>query len=305
MAGKHSKKLFDFSKSVYATAPNTNTVRQKPLSLPFKVIIAVLTISLVLSAVLVGNFFMQSNMQKRLLSDARAIFGSSTSSAAIKELAKENDDIKGWLKINGTDIDCAVCQGDDNKYYINHNQLGKKSRYGALFLSANDSFERKGKDRNIVIFGNNMKDGTMFGSLKKYRNLNFYKQNPCIQLYYGEEAETYIIFAVMLISSSADDSGNIYKPYKSFFADKTEFESWITESYSRSLINTTVKAEYGDNILTLVTVADDFDGARLVVMAKKIDEWDAAHTDVGNAAVNPKIKYPKIWYTTRGLKYPY
>ncbi|MBQ8741281.1 MAG: class B sortase [Clostridia bacterium] len=305
MAGKHSKKFFDFSKSIYVTAPNTKTVKQKPLSLCFKVIIATLVISLVLSSVLVGNFFLQSSAHRNLLADAAAVFEAGQSGEAIKTLSEKNKDIKGWLKIEGADINYAVCQSDDDRFYINHNQLGKKSRYGALFLSANDTFERKGNDHNIVIFGNNMKDGTMFGSLKKYRNLNFYKQNPCIELYYGEEVETYVIFSVMLVSSSADDSGEVYKPYKSYFADNAEFDGWLKESYSRSLINTTVEAEYGDDILTLVTVADDFEGARLVIMAKKTDEWDAAHTEVGDAAVNPQIKYPKIWYTTRGLKYPY
>ena len=305
MAGKHSKKFFDFSKSVYVTASDTNNINQKPLLLHFKIIIAVLIISLVLSSVLVGSFFLQSNAHKNLLANAATMFQSGQSGEAIKNLSQKNKDIKGWLKIEGAGINCAVCQGNDDTFYINHNQLGKKSRYGALFLSANDRFERTGGDRNIVIFGNNMKDGTMFGSLKKYRNLNFYKQNPCINLYYGEEVETYIIFAVMLVSSSTDDNGEVYKPYKSYFADNTEFDSWLNESYSRSLIDTTVKAEYGDDILTLVTIADDFDGARLVVMAKKTDEWNATHTEVSDASVNPQIKYPKIWYTTRGLEYPY
>lgn len=305
MAGKHSKSFFDFSKSVYDTFPDTNTVRHATLSLHFKIIIAALIISLVLSSVLVGSFFMQSNAHKNLLTDAAAVFEANQSEDALKALSKTNKDIKGWLKIEGTNINCAVCQNNNDEFYINHNQLGKRSRYGALFLSASDSFERKGSDRNIVIFGNNMKDGTMFGSLKKYRNLNFYKQNPCVQLYYGEKAEAYIIFAVMLVSSSTNDGDQIYKPYKSYFADNNGFDSWLKETRSRSMINTTVEVDYGDDILTLVTVADDFEGARLVVMAKKSDEWDASHIEVNDSTVNPQIKYPKIWYSTRGLEYPY
>ncbi|MBQ8267802.1 MAG: class B sortase [Clostridia bacterium] len=248
---------------------------------------------------------MQSSSHKRLLADAKLVITSHNSGDAIKKLAEKNEDIKGWLRIEGTSIDCAVCQGDDNTFYINHNQLGKKSRYGALFLSQNDSFERVGDDHNIVIFGNNMKDGTMFGSLKKYRNLNFYKQNPFVELYFDNEIQKYLVFSVMLISSSVNDSGEIYKPYKSHFTNENDFKLWAKETASRSLINTTVSAEYGDDILTLVTVADDFDGARLVVMAKKLTDWDMSHTDVSQASVNSKIKYPKIWYTTRGLEYPY
>lgn len=305
MASKHSKSFFDFRKSVYAASPYVEVVERTPLSLLFKIIIAVLVISLVLSAAFVGNFFMQSNSHKKLLANAKATFVSQNSGDALKTLAKENRDIKGWLKIDGTNIDCVVCQSNDDSFYINHNQIGKKSRYGALFLSKDDSFERTNGDRNIVIFGNNMKDGTMFGSLKKYRNLNFYKQNPFIQLYFNDETQNYVVFSVMLLSSSADDNGDIYKPYKSHFANEDEFDLWLQETTSRSLINTTVTANYNDEFLTLVTVADDFDGARLVVMAKKVTEWDLSHTDVSGATVNAKIKYPKIWYTTRGLEYPY
>lgn len=305
MAGKHSKSIFGF-KSVYVTEPTTQKKTQTPISLPFKIIIAILVFSLLLSSVFVGVFFSQSSRNKNLLSDAAEIFADHSSNNALQILSDINPDIKGWLKIDGANINYAVCQGDNDSYYINHNQLGKKSRYGALFLSANDNFDRKDNDKNLVIFGNNMKDGSMFGSLKKYRNLNFYKQNPDIQLYYGDESETYIIFAVMLTSaSSADDDNTSYMPTKSHFADENDFNVWYNETCARSLINTTVKAQYGDDILTLVTVADDFDGARLIVMAKKTTEWEISHTDVSSATVNAKTKYPKIWYTNKGLSYPY
>ena len=108
----------------------------------------------------------------------------------------------------------------------------------------------------------------------------------------------------MLVSSSANDE-EVYKPYKSHFMNKNNFNSWRDETLSRSLIVSPVEVNYEDELLTLVTVADDFEGARLVVMAKKLYEWDASHTDVSEASVNPKTKYPKIWYTTRGLKYPH
>ncbi len=310
MAGKHLKSFFDFNRSttVDNIVPSQRQKRvafeQASMSLPFKIIIVVLVISLALSSVLVGSFFISGKIHKGLLTDAAKIFEASDSAAAIKTLSDENSDIKGWLKIDGTDINCAVCQTDNDIYYINHNQKGKKSRYGALFLSAADSFTRDG-DKNIVIYGNNMKDGTMFGMLKKYRNLNFYKQNPDINLYYGDEAENYIIFAVMLIGYSENDAGSAYNPSKSYFVDEAEFNEWYNETAQRSLINTTVTAQYSDEFLTLVTVADDFDGARLVVLAKKTTEWDISHTDVSGATVNAKIKYPKKWYIERGMEYPY
>lgn len=310
MAGKHSKGFFDLNRSttVDKIVPTQRQKRtafeQNSMSLPFKIIIVALVICLSLSLVFVGGFFISGKIHKGILTDAERIFSLSNSEAAIKALSGKNSDIKGWLKIDGTDVNCAVCQTDNDTYYINHNQKGKKSRYGALFLSAADSFTRDG-DKNIVIYGNNMKDGTMFGTLKKYRNLNFYKQNPDIKLYYGDKAENYIIFAVMLIGYSENDAGIAYNPSKSYFSDEAEFDEWYKETTQRSLINTTVTAQCGDEFLTLVTGADDFDGARLVVLAKKTTEWDIEHTDVSGATVNANIRYPKKWYIERGMEYPY
>ena len=300
MASKHSKSFFDFRKSVHVIA-NQNNIAQTRILLPFKIIIFVFIVSLVLSTIFVGKYFGQSASHQNLLSDAKEVFYSTNSDKAIKTLALDNPDIKGWLKIPNTQIDCAVCQGEDNTFYTNHNQLGKKSRYGALFLSANDTFARKGKDRNIVIWGNNMKDGSMFGTLKQYRNLDFYKQNPCIQLYYGDKCENYMVFAIVLVDKSSKD----YDFAKDNFTDKDDFNSWYKETCKRSIINTTVPTTYGDEFLTLVTSAKDFDGAQLVVIANKIDEWQASHIDVTSATVNPKPKHDKAWYDEKRLENPY
>lgn len=306
MAGKHSKNFYDITKETFSAQSLANICGKNiGMSLPFKIVVFTLVLSLVVSAFFVGGFFVAGITQGKLISEAKGYFESIGGNAAIITLEKHNKDIKGWLNINNTDICYAVCQEKGDNYYTNHNQNGKKSRYGSIALSANDTFERKGNDRNIVIYGNNMKDGTMFGSLKKYRNLNFYKQHPEIELYYGNEQEKYLVFSVMLLSSYEDDAGEIYNPSKSHFADDEAFDKWYNESIARSLINTTVTAENGDDILTLVTTANDFEGARLVVLAKKVTEWDLSHADISNAKVNSKIKYPKIWYTERGLKYPY
>lgn len=306
MAGKHSKKLFTKDTVLLSEANARGNTRSPSVSWHFKVIIALTVLSLVVSAIFVGAYFVPSKLHGDMLQSAAEIFENAASkSQAIKTLAEKNQDIIGWLRVQNTDINCAVCQTDNDTYYINHNQLGKKSRYGALFLSAADSLERSGNDRNIVVFGNNMKDGSMFGSLKKYRNLNFYKQNPTVDLYYNEARETYIVFAVMLIGSSADEQDETYNLTKSHFASEQEFNTWYSETAERSLINTNVFPQYGDDLLTLVTVADDFDGARLAVISKKIDTSGTSQFDVSQATVNAKTKYPKKWYTERGLEVPY
>lgn len=306
MAGKHSKSIFDFRKSPYAVKKEATKFEFiKNLSLPFRITLSVFVLTLVVSTILVGVFFMQGSSHSDLLASAKETFYSTDSKAALRQLSQQNSEIIGWLKINGTQIDAAVCQGRDDEFYIDHNQLGEESRYGALFVQAGDDYKRSNEDKNVVIFGNNMKDGTMFGELSKYRNINFYKSSPTFSFYYGDKCETYAVFSVMLISSASDDAGQVYKPYKSYFANDQEFNEWITETKARSMINTSLNVENGDEMLTLVTLADDFEGARFVVMAKRINEWDLEDIDVQNASVNSTPKHPKIWYENKGIKYPY
>ncbi len=304
MAGKHSKSFLDSLKEIKFNNTVTCT-RKPPLLLPFKIIIAVLVLALTVSAVWAWSFFMPGKSNQKLLAKAAQIFNTNDSVTALNELYLENNDIKAWIKIDGTNINNPVCQTDNNSYYMNHNHLGKKSRYGALFLMSEDDLEANNNDHNSVIYGNNMKDESMFGQLKKYRNINFYKQNPTINLYYGKNADTYIVFSVMLISASEDDNNSTFDPSKSYFANENEFYTWITEANLRSLIKTNIEVKYDDNILTLVTVANDFEGARLVVMAKRLEDVEIPYIDTSKALVNSKTKYPKIWYTTKGLEYPY
>ncbi len=303
MAGKHSKTIWQSLGSIDLKSYGYKSTAMQGLPLTFKIIIAVLIISLLLSSIWTVSFFMAGKHNQTVINRSKQVFELNGSAETIKMLSGNNKDIKGWLRIWGTDIDNVVCHTDNNSYYINHNQEGKKSRYGALFLSYEDTFNRAGGDKNIVIFGNNMKDGSMFGSLKKYRNINFYKQNPFVELFYADRYEQYVVFSVMLISASKDDNNTSYNSAKSYFVDDSEFGRWFDETKQRSLINTNIEVKNGDNILTLVTVANDFDGARLVVSAKKIE--DAENIDTSAATVNAKIKYPKIWYTTKGMEYPY
>lgn len=304
MAGKHTRSFFDIE-NIKLCKPKFFNKKPTKTSLILIITTAILLLSLVASSIFVSAFFVSGKRQKGLLEQAAKTFNNFGANAAIETYAAKNHDVKGWLCIEDTQINQVVCHAKDDNYYTNHNFLGKKSRYGSLFLSSKDSFSRKGNDKNIVIFGNNVNDGSMFGTLKKYRNLNFYKQHPCIDLYYKDITEKYIVFSVMLISSHSDDSGKIYAPFKSHFADQGVFDEWLAETRKRSIVKSPVTVEHDDDILTLVTTANDFENARLVVMAKKITEWDASHTDVSTATINANAKYPKIWYTSRGLKYPY
>ena len=219
---------------------------------------------------------------------------------------KENNDFSGWITITNTKIDNPIYQKSDNKYYLNHNQKGQKSSYGSLFFDCENVISEDKTDSNLVIYGKNLKNGAMFGELEKLTNLNFYKKNPTIKFSTNYKTATYKIYAVYILNSvKADDDGYIYNIYRNRFSSTADFKAWIDEAYSRSIIDTGVDVEYGDNIITLVTDSDAFKNARLVVMAREMRKGESTLENTAAVSINKNIRFPKRWYDERSLEYAY
>ena len=101
----------------------------------------------------------------------------------IQELKAINPDTVGFIIIDGTDIQYPVVQSVNNDYYLDHNFEGKKDRRGCIFADYRNDLSANGEPQNIVLYGHNMKDGTMFGPLKKYNDKNFYESHKTVRLY--------------------------------------------------------------------------------------------------------------------------
>ena len=78
----------------------------------------------------------------------------------VKKLQEENEDIIGWLEIEGTDINYPVLQGKDDEYYMTHNYKKEYSRNGSIFLSKDYNWDIP--SNNLLIYGHNLNNGTMF-----------------------------------------------------------------------------------------------------------------------------------------------
>ena len=113
-----------------------------------------------------------TNIQKDLVENIKIIEENSTNETEeikyeidFESLKKQNSDTVAYLKVNNTKIDYVVVKAKDNKYYLTHNFKKKGNAAGWVFADYHNKFD--GKDRNIVIYGHNMKNGSMFGTLKK------------------------------------------------------------------------------------------------------------------------------------------
>lgn len=237
---------------------------------------------------------------------------------AIKHFTKENSDFKGWITIKDTDVDNPIYQTDNNDYYINYNQKKQRSAYGALFFDYRNILTKGKTDDNITIYGHQMKNGSMFGGLAKYKNLDYYKKHPIVELTTLEEYSKYKICYMFLLNADPKGDYNPRKDYKdgaegdyvfdiakTNFKNKAEFEEWNNEAFQRSIIDTAVDTKYGDQFLTLVTCSKDFKDARFVIIARKVRANESTSVDTSQAVLNPEPRYPKAWYEKKKLEYPF
>ncbi|MBP3476820.1 MAG: class B sortase [Lachnospiraceae bacterium] len=185
------------------------------------------------------------------------------------ELYAENNDLAGWLSIPGMVIDYPVMQCEDNEYYLHHNYYGEEDKYGCLFVK--DIADINTPGTNFIIYGHNMKDGSMFGDLDEYREKSFYEEHSKITFDTLYEERTYEIMAVFLSHVyKSDEEG--FRYYQFYQADtEEEFNDFYENVMEMALYETGITAEFGDTFLTLSTCAYHEEDGRLVVVAKWVD----------------------------------
>lgn len=178
----------------------------------------------------------------------------------------ENDDLVGWIRIDDTRIDYPVMQTPENpNYYLRRGFDRKYSYYGVPYAAENCDVDTSS---NVVIYGHNMDNGSMFSDLTRYCSESFYQEHKTIVFDTLEQLGTYEVMAVFKTVSGAED-GFAYH----LFADGTaeEFEKYVAQCKSLALYDTGVTAEYGDRLITLSTCEYSRTDGRLVVVAKRIE----------------------------------
>lgn len=185
----------------------------------------------------------------------------------LDDLTSINGDLAGWLSIEGTNIDYPVMRHTDDDYYLTHDFYRKESRHGSLFIKSWASFEPP--DTNVVIYGHNMKDGSMFGDLDRYKDESFGKDHPFVTLELADETRVYQIMSAFR-QDLADETGGF--AYYNFRQAKSEedFQNFYKNVKKLSLYDTGITAEWGDEFLTLSTCDYYAKEGRFVIVAKQL-----------------------------------
>jgi len=175
--------------------------------------------------------------------------------ATLKEL---NSDSKGWLILYGTKINYPVVQTGDNFYYLTHTFQGTENKEGTLFIDY--LIEEGMKAKNVIIYGHNMKNGAMFGTLSYYKNPAMVKHYPAFLIYTEEGTWECAVFAAYMTTADSDT-------YTYGFGSEESFLAYIERMQAQSLYDTGVEVLPDDSIVTLSTCSGE-ENQRFVVQAK-------------------------------------
>ena len=184
-----------------------------------------------------------------------------------------NEDMAGWLVIPGMVIDYPIMwTPEDENYYLRRGFDKKKLSAGCLILDTDSCVDPL--STNLIIHGHNMKAGTMFGTLEKYKNEDFYQEHKQIILHSKECQRNYEVIAVFR-SQVYKKSDKVFKFYKFFQANtEEEFNDFYDNIKAMSLYDTGVTATFGDRFITLSTCSYHVDNGRFVVVAKEVAPGD-------------------------------
>lgn len=179
----------------------------------------------------------------------------------LEELMAINEDVVGWLTIDGTNIDYPVVQGEDDMEYVNKNVYGEFALSGAIFLSCVNSPDFS--DSYNIVYGHHMANGAMFGDVVDFTEKETFEAHPAGELYLPEETFKIELFAC--VEADAYDS----KIYNVTALTKEERLAYI-ESIAARYRDVNMTDE--DPIIALSTCAEGVTNGRVLLFGRLVKE---------------------------------
>ena len=183
---------------------------------------------------------------------------------SVARLQKEvNPDVVGWIEFDNKEIGISypIMKGEDDNEYLKTTYAGDSNSAGSIFMEAANTADFQ--DFHTIIYGHNMKNGTMFGKLKKYREEDFYEENQYFTVYTADEVYRYRIFAYYDVPAD----GRVYDIY---FESGNERQELIYYMIQESYLDSDILPAITDKIMTLSTCTTT--GNRFVINAVRVGE---------------------------------
>lgn len=184
----------------------------------------------------------------------------------IAELQKQNPDAVGLLHFEG-DRTLYVCQTTDNSYYKSHRFDGSEDPAGMIYMDYRNKLSPRSD--NIILYGHNMRDGSRFGTLKRFEKKEYLKRYPIFQFDGLYETVNYVPFAIFHTTVLPYES-NYFAFDQIDFENIEEYSQFIRNVKSRSVLDIPVDVSYGDKLLTLVTCYSRLERGRLIIICREV-----------------------------------
>ena len=188
-----------------------------------------------------------------------------TFSVDFEKLLEMNSDVVGWIRFDEpSEINYPVVQGRDNEEYLKRTFEANTNKLGTLFVDVNNPGDFSG--RNTFIYGHNMKNGSMFAQLLKYKDDSFYKEHPYFYIYTPDgKVRTYEIFSAGVVKDTSDS-------YIMDYADDPAFQTYIDYIKQQSAYPTSAEVTTASKIVSLSTCTNVRDDERFLVHGVMIKE---------------------------------
>lgn len=183
-------------------------------------------------------------------------------------LKKVNQDVYAWIKIGDTNIDYPILQSPaDDEYYLNHTVEGKAGLPGSIYTEKVNA--KDFSDFNTVIYGHDMKNGTMFKHLHKYEDQEFFETHDKVMIYTETECKTYQVFAAVVY----DNRHLLYSFDNDNVEDRKEFlQSIYGSNNMKNHIREDIHVDENSHIITMSTCIGGSPDNRFLVVAVEVNE---------------------------------
>lgn len=191
------------------------------------------------------------------------VASSKTIRTSFNDLLSINEDIVGWISIGDTVVNYPILQAEENEYYLNRNYKEEESRAGSIFMDYRNDIQSS--DRHTVLYGHNMKDGSMFGDMDNFLEQTYFQEHQ--QVFFDTLYESYDVELFSVYQTTTD-----FYYIETDFPDDNTYQAFLDEIQGKSSVETNVEVSTEDQIITFST-CDYFlspNEGRLVIHGKLV-----------------------------------
>ena len=234
----------------------------------YKIILVLLIVIIAISSYFLIKKFMENKKENEVYEVLQEIVQddeeNDVDNINLTNIVEINSDIIGWIKIDGTNINYPIMQNGD--YYLHRDIYKNYSSHGTPYLAEYCNLDTSD---NLIIYGHNMRDKTMFSELVNYKNYEFYNEHKYISFYTLEDEKTIGSVYEIVFAFKTTTSGFKYYNYINF-SDEQELNTFAQNCKKLEFYSIGIEIDYGDKLLTLSTCEYSNKNGRMVIIARKI-----------------------------------